>query len=246
MPRWTISNNIPDVAELAIDNYIVDASISGPVDLQFDLRFATRPIDIEGKEIEIGFKCAELYLILDGAEIVPGSRYGDHKVDPTAVIIQNESVRSHSESTRSGNLQIAGDGPSVELGAGRVKGTESTVSKETQTLEYRISAKPNGLWMLEGPGGEALAQTYFNGDILCKIRPLAGANRAGVKIYLITKKKNIWHKVLDKKSAIHNIFRGSVNIDKVFKAIVAKSLPSSEHIPEQGIIEIAVADNYAE
>lgn len=245
-PQWTVSNKLVELAEINIDTKLVEASLSGETDIFLDLRFGVGTIEIGGQEIEIGFKCAELYLDLDGVEITPGSRFGDQRVDAVATVSLKESLKA---STSSATLTKGGFDldPTKLLASASHEGSksvarESNVEKEHLRKEYRISARPNRLWLLEGPNGGPLVNTYFAGDLLCKIRPLVNSNRRVAKIVLLARKKDVHFSLQKKIGIVSKLCGGNINLDRVFSVLLAKSIGNDRKI-NQGYIEVSSISN---
>ncbi|MBZ9673999.1 hypothetical protein [Mesorhizobium sp. ES1-3] len=216
-PQWTVSNKLIELAEINIDAKLVEASISGETEIFLDLRFGLGSIGIGGQEIEIGFKCAELYLDLDGVEITPGSRFGDQRVDAVAMHSLKESVKassSNAASTKGGfDLDPTKFLASASHEESRSVAQESNFEKDHIKKEYRISARPNRLWLLEGPSGGPLVNTYFAGDLLCKIRPLANSNRRAAKIVLLARKKDVHFSLQKKIGIVKGEFSGARSLN---------------------------------
>ncbi|MCA0029589.1 hypothetical protein [Mesorhizobium sp. B263B2A] len=248
-PEWIVSNKLIDLAELNIDRKVVEASISEETDIILDLRFGLGTIDINGQEIDIGFKCAELYLILDGVEITPGSRFGDHQVEAVITDTLKESTKlsaSKATATKAGftldPTALLASASHEESGASNM---EHAVARDLTRTEYRISARPNGLWFLEGPKGGPLVNTYLSGSLLCKVRPLEKSNRRGAKIVLLSRKNHIYFSPPDSGSGIlSKLSRGNTNLDRVFSALLAKSVGNESYEKKSGYIEISVIGNH--
>jgi hypothetical protein len=249
-PRWRTTNALIELAEINIDGQRVDAAIKGETDLFLDLRFGLGGIEINGQEIDVGFRVAELYLELDGVEITPGSRFGDHRVDP--VVSQNLKETSKASISKNTNTKggMSTDLKSLSMNSSHDRATsivrEDVVAQESSKREYRISARPNNLWLLEGPDGGALVDTYFAGDLLCKIRPIDKSNRHGAKIVLIARKRHIMHSCPEKKAGLlSKLYSGNTNLDRVFGVLLAKSIGNSEKYGKyQDYIEISSINNH--
>lgn len=247
-PQWSTSNNLIELAEMNIDAKRVDAAISGETDLILDLRFGLGSIEINGQEIDIGFKCAELYLDLDGIEITPGSRFGDHRVDAVAIHTFTESSKTSVSKTATTKGGVTIEPTNLSANVSRDQSAslerEDAFAHDSVKNEYRISARPNGLWLLEGPNGGPLTNTYFVGDILCKLRPKDKSNRRGAKIVLLARKKNIHFSPPDKKVGIFSkLSGGNINLDRVFGVLLAKSIGVEKADAKQGYIEVSSIRN---
>lgn len=247
-PQWSTSNTLIELAEINIDTKRVDAAISGETDLILDLRFGLGSIEIAGQEIYIGFKCAELYLDLDGVEITPGSRFGDHRVEAVATQTFKESSKTSVSKIAATKGGIAVEPTKLSANLSRDESSslarEDALAHDTVKNEYRISARPNGLWLLEGPNGGPLVNTYFAGDLLCKIRPKDNSNRRGTKIVLLARKSHIHFSPPEKKiGVISKLCGNNINLDRVFGVLLAKSIGGDRVDIKKGYIEVSSISN---
>ncbi|WP_164632690.1 hypothetical protein [Rhodopseudomonas sp. WA056] len=195
-------------------------------------------------EFVVQLERANLAIDLDGFEVVPKSRHGE-PTKPNDVSVEREMRNEKTQKGEiSGNAELTlAQNPSGSLGlkaAGSVASThtESHNSKETYSF-LRVKARGNLTWEVSEPGDtrKVLDDTYLNDDVLCKIKALPGANMLAVRLDAFARKRDIRITPLSKLSKF--TFK-STNHEKMFNALVAKSLAQSK--ANGGILTFSVSE----
>lgn len=191
-----LSNHVADLVEIALQ--ISESSRPRKdLPLQVDLRVGKAEATLG--DYEVSASVSRLFLALDliGHDIVMKSRFGEPTKEPR---IESEStfrsvVRSSAEAQAEVGFKIGSGNSSAALSAGgkgqmEYKHTEDRKNKTTEIF-YRVQALPNNMWKVEEYGGAPLEGTYLNGDVLCKVKVLNGANHSSISVHVYAKPRDI-------------------------------------------------------
>lgn len=229
---WAVQNNWPDIALLRTNDDTVDSSFSTITTLRVELYTAQHDIDVDGYVVSVGFSKLTLQLDCDGTEVTIGPRFGDPL--PTNEIVSNETQRSEVATKAGMSAEVTAGAnplsPSIDAKARAFVEADGISNRTLETsrthTSRHVTAQPNDKWVISSLNGKALDQKYLTDkDDLCRIRPIPNSNRAALDVHLYGHKKDIVFSVENTASSFKNrIANLSVNKEKVFKALLAKSL----------------------
>lgn len=227
-----IKNNWPDIALLRTDDNTVDSSFSTETTLRVELYTAQHDIDVDGYVVSVGFSKLTLQLDCDGTEVAIGSRFGDPI--PANEVVSNETHRSEVATRAGMNAELTTSAnpltPSLDAKARAFVEADGSSNRTLETTRKHtsrhVTAQPNDKWIISSLNSKALDQKYLTDkDDLCRIRSVPKSNRSALSVHLYGHKKDIVFEVENTTNPIKNgIANLSVNKEKVFKALLAKSM----------------------
>lgn len=229
-------NPLVDVVELLL-NSGNDTEFSDNTPVYAELRFAVGTIDLEEFSFTAGIRSAQLSLVLDGCEIVPGTRLHDDT--------EVKATRTFERVDQGGKRKSIGGKASGSISPDKLSMTasgesEASTNRETGETEklfvsevaFGVICKPGNRWEILNienmKNGAILDQdrcldsTFLPNQKLCSVSVTAGANRTEAAGVVSVRKQDIV--VQPEGHQVERAYRNLLHRDKMISAVLANCL----------------------
>lgn len=189
-------DRIPKFAEFQV-RLKGDDDPNGIIELEAWVRIGAAVIDREGRVFEVRAKKAIVGFSLSGLKGTFEKRFGEQALE------REERVRRSTEQVIEGkakagakaglSLSVAGPLPSAAV-QGELSGEARFKTKTThkdEVVTQRVITLPGHEWELREPNGPYLQGPYFQGDRLCRLRRVSGANQIAVSGYVLVLERDL-------------------------------------------------------
>ncbi|MBZ9940155.1 hypothetical protein LB533_03450 [Mesorhizobium sp. BR1-1-13] len=231
------SSHLNPLSQLVeLKTHLLDDAEGQSQSLVVELR--ANPQEVEDKigTISVEIREATLALDISGMEIVPKTRIGQSETAvPALREVHRETtiatVRASSEGGKAGvSVGITASGPEagVQLGVAASDSSSASITRrDTEMIKdvfHPVRAQSGDRWKVSMENGGALDATFLDGDVLCKLSRVKGANLVGVESRIVVKQKHINVKLDADKGFLSLRFPRSANQAKIMKVLINKSL----------------------
>ncbi|MBM3603287.1 MAG: hypothetical protein FJX25_00695 [Alphaproteobacteria bacterium] len=226
-------NAFSELCELVI-RVVPSETPEGELDCIVELRLASGDVDLDEESCEISISKLTLYLDLEGAIPVPGSRLGEPRKQQTSemdrVTTQENKVATAFNASAHANLDITG--PALGASAsGEVKAAvqrETVLTRHDRLVHHRVKALPNLRWEVREEDESRLDGTYLESDSLMRFTRTERANRTAVLARATVRQRDVAISQVMKDPLSWKYFeRFNTTQRRLLNIFIAKSIDSA-------------------